>query len=154
MQQVGILIIAHAPMASALQKVAEHVYPECAKSVAYLDITPNQPKAYWLEQAEKLINTHNADNWLVLTDVFGATPSNIAQSLFQAFEGFSVRMVAGVNVPMLWRVLCYEHEPLDNLFERALSGGAQGVMPVSPSAPDQQQKRSNFHDFNHSQNQQ
>ena len=53
---------------------------------------------------------------LVLTDVFGATPSNIAQRLA---DGPQIKVVTGINVPMLWRVLNYAHEPLDALVARA-----------------------------------
>lgn len=64
---------------------------------------------------------------LILTDVFGATPGNIAQRLA---EGGRVQLVAGVNVPMLWRALNYAHEPLETLAARAVAGGTQGVMQI------------------------
>jgi PTS system ascorbate-specific IIA component len=70
----------------------------------------------------------------VLTDVFGATPCNAVQAL----AGPQVRVLAGVNVPMLWRTLCYADEPLDALVARALSGAGQGVMQVSPTRPQNQ----------------
>ena len=60
---------------------------------------------------------------LILTDVFGATPCNVAQRLA---DGVQVKVVAGVNVPMLWRTLCYADEPLDALVARALAGAHAG----------------------------
>lgn len=56
---------------------------------------------------------------LVLTDVFGATPCNIAQRLV---EGRQARLVTGVNLPMLLRTVCYRAEPLDALVQRAVVG--------------------------------
>jgi PTS system ascorbate-specific IIA component len=74
---------------------------------------------------------------LVLTDVVGATPANVAQKLV---EGHEARLVAGVNLPMLLRSICYRQESLDDLVARAVSGGSQGVVQMccpdsSPSHP-------------------
>ena len=56
---------------------------------------------------------------LILTDVFGATPCNTVQRLA---DGQHVKVITGVNVPMLWRALNYASEPLDTLVTRALAG--------------------------------
>ena len=72
---------------------------------------------------------------LILTDVFGATPCNIAQRLA---DGVQVKVVAGVNVPMLWRSLCYSGDTLDAAVARAVAGATQGVMPVATSRPQNQ----------------
>ena len=76
---------------------------------------------------------------LILTDVFGATPCNIALKLA---DGAAIRVVAGVNVPMLWRTLCYAHESLDAVAARAVAGAKQGVMQVVASPPQNQKARS------------
>ncbi len=65
---------------------------------------------------------------LLLTDVLGATPSNVARQLQ---EGRQARLLAGVNLPMLLRAVTYQHEPLDELLARALQGGTQGVLQVT-----------------------
>ena len=59
---------------------------------------------------------------LVLTDLFGATPCNVAQRLTAQLPA---RLVAGVNLPMLLRSIGYRHEPLDELVSRAMVGGSQ-----------------------------
>jgi PTS system ascorbate-specific IIA component len=69
-------------------------------------------------------------------DAFGATPCNAATRLL---DSPNVRVVAGINVPMLWRTLCYGmRESLDTLVARAVAGGAQGVMAVTGSKPQNQ----------------
>jgi PTS system ascorbate-specific IIA component len=68
---------------------------------------------------------------LLLSDVFGATPCNVAQQLG---DGLHTRLVAGVNLPMLLRTVCYRHEDLQALTRRALDGGTQGVMQLSSSS--------------------
>lgn len=128
-----LLVIAHAPLASALRQVAQHTFPECAYSLSVLDVTPEMTPETVQTQAALLLEPERET--LILTDVFGATPCNAAQRLA---DGSRVRVVAGVNVPMLWRTLCYAQEPIDALVERALAGAAQGVLQVSPTRPQQQ----------------
>lgn len=134
----GLLVIAHAPLASALKAVAEHTFPDCAANLMVFDVTPDMSidQAHALAQA--LIAQQGAETTLVLTDVFGATPCNAAQRLA---DGERVKVLAGVNVPMLWRTLCYAHEPLDTLVQRAMAGATQGVMQASASRPQQQAQR-------------
>lgn len=118
----GLLLIAHTPLASALRAVAEHTYPDCHRNLKVLDVLPGMSA----DEVEAAARTLMADTpeWLVLTDVFGATPSNGAQRLASA----QVRVVTGVNVPMLWRTLCYADQPLESLAERAAQGGASGIL--------------------------
>jgi PTS system ascorbate-specific IIA component len=131
----GLLVIAHAPLASALRAVAEHVYPDCAASLAALDVPSDVPIEQVQAQAVALLAQMGAAEVLILTDVFGATPCNLAQRLA---DGVRIRVVTGVNVPMLWRSLCYVNESLDSVVARALAGGTQGTMQVSPTKPQNQ----------------
>ena len=76
----------------------------------------------------------------MLTDVFGATPCNIAQKVV---DGVQSKLVAGVNLPMLLRTVNYSHEALDVLVARALAGGTQSIMQVAVTAPQNQQRKIN-----------
>ena len=138
----SILIIAHAPLAHALRECALHVFADCGDSVAALDVQPNERPEESLAQAQIMLEQLGADSTLVLTDVFGATPCNVAQRLV---DGVRSRLVTGVNLPMLLRAVSYRAEPLDSLVTRAVVGGTQGVMQVAISAP-QNQSRRNRHD--------
>ena len=132
---IGILIIAHAPLASALRDCALHVYPECASGVQAVDIFPNASPEDSLLQAKAALSKLYTTEVLMLSDVFGATPCNVAQKLN---DGIDTRMLTGVNLPMLLRSVCYRHETLDALTTRAQAGGAQGIMPVGCTAPQNQ----------------
>jgi mannose PTS system EIIA component len=137
-----LLIIAHAPLASALAEVATHTFPDCAARLRALDVPPDMtPEEVQLRATALLpsVQPQGADPQytLILTDVFGATPCNAAQRLA---DGVHIRVVAGVNVPMLWRTLCYANEPLDALVARAMAGATQGVMQASASRPQQQSR--------------
>ncbi len=128
-----LLIVAHIPLASALRAVAQHVFPEAAEGVLALDVSP-QDKPDEIEARLRAL-VPAAGDVLVLTDVFGATPCNAAM---RVGDGRRVRIVTGVNVPMMWRALGYAHESLDSVVTRAVAGAAQGVMQVAASRPQNQ----------------
>jgi mannose PTS system EIIA component len=130
-----ILIIAHAPLASALKACALHVFPDCGTQVTALDVPPNMPPFENVAQARVMLSNLSEPSTLILTDVFGATPSNIAKELI---DGINSRLLTGVNLPMLLRAITYRHEALETLVQRALAGGAQGVMQVAVTAPQNQ----------------
>ncbi len=124
------MIIAHAPLASSLKTVAQHTFPECAGALEALDVAVDVPIETVEAQAREMLARVRTPEALVFADVFGATPCNVAQRIA---DGLQVRVVAGINVPMLWRVLCYAGEPLDSVVARALEGASQGVMQVAAS---------------------
>ncbi|AVO49129.1 PTS fructose transporter subunit IIA [Melaminivora suipulveris] len=129
-----LLIIAHEPLAHALRECALHVFPDCAADVQALDVPPDEAPEATLIAARALRAEQGGAPLLVLTDLVGATPSNVAQRLV---DGVHSRLVAGVNLPMLLRAVSYRAEPLDALAARALAGGAQGVVPVAAPAAAQ-----------------
>lgn len=145
----GIFIIAHAPLASALRQCVLHVFPDTSSSIAVLDVQPNIPADESLAAARMTLALLKTERTLVLTDMFGATPCNVAQKLV---DGVNSRLVAGVNLPMLLRAVTYRNESMDALVARALAGGTQGVMQVAVTAPQNQQRKPN--DQNHDDHQQ
>jgi len=132
---IGILIIAHAPLATALRDCALHVFPDCATGVLAIDVLPHEAPEDTLEIAAQALDSLGTPEVLLLTDVFGATPCNVAQKLT---DGVQTRLLAGANLPMLLRSVCYRHESLEALTARAQAGGVQGVMPVGSTAPQNQ----------------
>ncbi len=140
----AILIIAHAPLAHALRQCALHVFPDCGAQLAAIDVQPNLPPEETLATAriamEQLTRAPQVKGVLVLTDIFGATPSNVAQKLV---DGVKSRLITGVNLPMLLRSVSYRNEPLEALVSRAVVGGTQGVMQVAITAPQNQARRNN-----------
>ena len=147
----GLMIIAHAPLASSLKAVAEHTFPDCASLLEALDVAPDTPLEDVEAQARDMLARVRSPDALILTDVFGATPCNVAQRLG---DGVHVRVIAGVNVPMLWRSLCYASEPLDAVVMRAMSGATQGVMQVTTSKPQDQAIKPGAHAQDHDHHQQ
>jgi PTS system ascorbate-specific IIA component len=123
----GMMIIAHAPLASSLKAVAVHAYPDCLGVIEALDVAPNASIEAVEAAARMMLQRVCNPDALIFTDVFGATPCNVAQRLA---DDVHVKVIAGVNVPMLWRALCYAHEPLDTVAARALTGATKGIFQV------------------------
>ena len=136
-----ILLLTHAPLAGALRECALHVFADSAEDVLALDVPAHEPPEATLDRAMALLAaTHGGleNPTLILTDLFGATPCNVAQRLASQLPA---RLVAGVNLPMLLRSISYRHEPLDDLVSRAMIGGSQGVMQVANSSRQNQSAR-------------
>jgi mannose PTS system EIIA component len=150
----SVLIIAHAPLAHALREIALHVFPDASAHIAALDVQSDARPEDTLKLAEVMLSKlaeavrKDAKNGcLLLCDVLGATPCNVATQL--AVDP-STKLVTGVNVPMLLRAMTYRHEPLEQLAARAVAGGIQGVMAVAMTAPQHQTQKPQL---NHDQNQ-
>lgn len=150
----NILIIAHAPLAHALREIALHVFPDASAHIAALDVqsdaTPEETLKLAGNRLRKLAETGQKDaknGVLLLCDVVGATPCNVATQIATRMAANpATKLVTGVNVPMLLRAITYRHEPLEQLAARAVAGGIQGVIAVAMTAPQHQSMKS--HDQN------
>ena len=134
----SILLVAHAPLASTLLTVAQHTYADCAARVKAVDVPPQMSADDAASCIAAALKTLPDADVLVMVDAFGATPCNALQRLSAPDH---VRVVAGVNVPMLWRALNYLERPgetLDTLADRAYEGGRQGIMHVTVTPPQNQ----------------
>src|SRR6201996_8433432 len=129
----GILIIAHAPFATALRECVAHIYGGLPARIGVIDVTPDCDPAQIVALAHREIERLKEENGaLVMTDMFGATPSNIAGRLAAIPN---VRVVTGVNLPMLVRAVCYRATPLDTLVDKALAGATKGGHAIGPATP-------------------
>jgi PTS system mannose-specific IIA component len=123
---IGILIITHGTFGDSLLECANHMLGKAPPQIASLAISSKDDPNSVIPKAIALVaQVNSGDGVLVLSDMYGATPCNIVTQILQpeVVEG-----VAGVNLPMLVRVMNYRHEPLSVLVEKALSGGREGVV--------------------------
>ncbi|WP_027016419.1 PTS sugar transporter subunit IIA [Comamonas composti] len=138
-----LLLITHAPLAHALRECALHVFADSARDVLALDVPPDEAPELTLERALQLLQGQGGLDGdmptLVLSDLFGATPCNVAQRLVTRLP--QARLVTGVNLPMLLRAIGYRHESLTAVAERAVTGGGQAIMQVGVNAPQNQSPR-------------
>jgi PTS system ascorbate-specific IIA component len=113
-------------MGAALIATARHILGRIALPLETLAVPPGSDVEAALRETAARVRTLDAgDGVLVLTDVYGATPSNIAEQLHA--KGLVVRRVSGLNLPMLLRVLNYPEQSLEELTQTAASGGRAGI---------------------------
>ena len=123
---IGILIVSHGAFGESLIHSASHVLGRRPLYLRQLGVTVHDDPHAILPVAEDLIRfLDQGAGVLVLTDIYGATPSNIATRLLKPGR---VEGIAGVNLPMLIRALTYREEPLPQLLEKALTGATEGVL--------------------------
>jgi len=129
---IGILIIAHGTLGESLIHCASHVLNKRPGRLRQLGVTAQDDPLLLLPQARALVKELDAGSGvLILSDMYGGSPSNIAAKLLVPGR---VEGVAGVNLPMLIRALTYRDRPLATLVTKAVSGGCEGVLRIPPLA--------------------
>lgn len=129
---VGILIITHDNVGSALLNAAIKMFNELPIPALAVSINHDIDPKLSIFKLKTLIEDLNmGDGVLVLTDLFGATPTNLARVLQDETK---IKIVSGVNLPMLIRVMNYPQLSLAKLAEKALSGGRDGVLNCAEEA--------------------
>jgi PTS system ascorbate-specific IIA component len=128
----GIVIVAHTPVASAMLGFVEHAFGELPERIRAVDIPPYEDIKDSFERVLEAARGVNSGNGiLVLTDVMGATPANVASKLdapaFRTDLG-SVIVLAGLNLPMLMRCITHRGDDLEDLANKALQGGQHGIL--------------------------
>ena len=123
---IGILIIAHGALGECLIHCASHVMGRRPPRQRQIGVTVHDDPELILSHARELVrDLDDGSGILVLSDICGATPCNIASRLVQPGR---IELVSGVSLPMLVRALTYREEPLENVLQKAMVGGVNGVM--------------------------
>lgn len=123
---IGIFLITHGTLGEALIQCACHVLNKRPDNVSQLGLSGQDDPLDILPEARRLLATVDKGHGVViLTDIYGATPANVARKLL---EPGRVEGIAGVNLPMLLRVLTYRERDMNTLVERAITGGCEGVL--------------------------
>lgn len=123
---IGLLIITHGDIGKSLYEAVVAMLGSCPLNTQVLAVDQKHDPEERIQQAKTMVKSLNhGAGVLVLTDMYGSTPSNIACALRENKE---VAIVTGVNLPMLVRILNYPDLKLDQLVQKALSAGREGVM--------------------------
>lgn len=128
---VGLCLISHNRIGEALLDTAVSMLGGQPLPAAVIAVTPASDPAQVLERARTAVRElDQGDGVIVLTDMFGSTPSNIATALKRDNE--HVTVIAGVNLPMLVRLMNYPRLGMAQLKDKALSGGREGIFSCGP----------------------
>jgi PTS system mannose-specific IIA component len=122
---IGILLITHGSFGEALVQNACHVLNKRPVQVNQLGVSAQDDPLDLLPLALQMLDlVDNGDGVLILTDIFGASPANLAIKLLDPGR---VEGLTGVNLPMLLRALTYREKGMEILLQRARDGGRDGV---------------------------
>ena len=127
---IGILLVTHATLGDSLLECAKHIMGPDIPAIATLAVCRSDDPQSTMEHAQFLVREiDQGDGVLVLTDIFGGTPSNVACRLVVPDR---VESIAGVSLPMLVRALTYRSQTLEVVVSKAITGGFEGVRYVLP----------------------
>ncbi len=137
---VGIVIVAHTPVANAMLGFAEHTFGVLPEGVRAVDIPPHEDIKVSFDRVLKAAyGVGSGSGILILTDVMGATPANVASKLeaLGPLSGLNgpVIVLAGLNLPMLMRCISHRGEALEELAHKALQGGQNGILRLGSKTP-------------------
>lgn len=127
---IGILIISHEQLGASLIDCIIHILGERPPLlVNHIVSSAEGPDSGLVRLQATLKQLDQGGGVLILTDIFGATPSNIARNLIRSGR---VECLAGLNLPMLLRAVQYRHQPLPQLIDKVLAGGRESIFQISP----------------------
>lgn len=123
---IGLLIVAHGTLGESLIHCASHVMGKRPLYLRQLGVTVHDDPEAILPQGRDLVRfLDQGQGVLVMTDIFGATPANIACRLL---EPGRIEGISGINLPMLIKALSYREESMKDLIEKSLAGASEGVI--------------------------
>lgn len=126
---IGILVLTHEDLGDHLIRCASHVVGMKPRQLSHLGVFIQDDPEVVLVKACKLIEQlDSGDGVLILSDMLGATPCNIASRLIRSGK---VECLVGANLPMLVRVITYRNEPLSDVIKKGLCGGQSGVLQIN-----------------------
>ena len=129
---IGVMVVSHEPLGTALIHCTRHIYGRLPVQLAALDVIPDEhPDQAYSAPIELLARINDGSGVIVLTDLFGATPSRIAARLAQPHK---VVVLAGVNLPMLVKVLNNRRMPVEELVDTLLSSAQGAILQIKPEA--------------------
>lgn len=123
---VGILVITHGEIGEHIIQTACETLGNCPLPTTSISVPNNNEGLDALKEISKLQfeQINQGDGVLILTDLYGSTPSNIAQQLL---NDETALMISGINLPMLIRIMNYPDLPLLELAQKALSAAHDGA---------------------------
>jgi len=126
---IGILIISHEQLGASLIDCLVHILGERPPLLVNHAVFPAaDPDTETARLQTTLRQLDQGDGVLILTDIFGATPANIACKLTQHGH---IECLAGLNLPMLLRAVQYRHQPLPRLIDKVLAGGRESIIQTT-----------------------
>lgn len=129
---IGILIVAHGHLGESLVDAVTHVLGARPPQFDVFPVAPTDDPLMLLPKAREAVAAlDTGEGVAILSDIYGATPCNLASKLASAGH---VEVIAGVSLPMLVRAFTYRTRGMEMFVKKAVSGGCEGVLHVEPES--------------------
>ena len=127
---IALFFITHENIAESLLRVGEKIIQKQNINLAYHEVTMDAGIEQTIAQVEKKLGQLNLKKGILfITDIYGSTPSNIAQTMADKYQA---QLLSGVNLPMVIRLLNYRDIPEDLILAKALDGACKGIQHHTP----------------------
>jgi PTS system mannose-specific IIA component len=124
--KAGLLLITHGRLGSDLLSTVTSILDGNSIAAEAIAVRyDSDPDAVYEAASQACKRLDRGDGVLVLTDLYGSTPSNIANRLIDRYTAI---VISGVNLPMLLRIMNYPLMDIEQLAEKAISGACDGVI--------------------------
>jgi|TARA_B100001750_G_C15468144_1_gene578248 PTS system ascorbate-specific IIA component len=126
--KVGLLLLTHNEIGTQLLLAAKSVFGHVPSRVEILPVDHYDQPTDVINLAKQYVRVlDEGKGVLILTDMFGSTPSNIAKEFSKKNN---VKVVSGINLSMVLNVFNYPSLSLNALTKKALDGGKQGIVDI------------------------
>ncbi len=131
---IGLLIITHNNSGKELLQTATKMFGHCPMEVRTIEVhNDSDPEQLTAQAADLVKQLDSGDGVLVLADMYGSTPGNIATAMYQENR---INVLAGLNLPMLARIFNYSQLDLTGITDAALTGGQKSIIECRPKNQD------------------
>lgn len=123
---IGLITITHNRIGAQITETAETILGPLPLAIRHFMIGPeDDPERMELEVVKAISEIDDGSGVLIVSDLYGSTPCNIARRISSAHH---VRVLSGINLPMMLRIFSYASVELDELARKAVDGGRIGVV--------------------------
>jgi len=135
---IGVILLAQPDLAQGLLGAACHCLQQPPPGLEVVPVDYQEPpEKLRTRLAEAIARADYGQGVLILTDIYGATHTNTACTLL---ERRRIELITGMNLPMLIKVLNYRDLPLEDVIDKALSGGSGGIVIAANPSPKREAK--------------
>ncbi|WP_370262216.1 PTS sugar transporter subunit IIA [Limnobacter sp.] len=136
---LGLVLVTHAPLGKAMLACVEHVMGAVPEGFEVVDVPADEDIELTVKTVQDAARrVHSGAGVVFLTDLFGATPSNAAVRAGMESLNLPTVLVAGCNLPMVLRALGFRNMLIQEVAERLVMGGRNGIVSTGATAPQRQ----------------
>ncbi|QEP44265.1 PTS fructose transporter subunit IIA [Ectothiorhodospiraceae bacterium BW-2] len=127
---IRLILITHHQIGQQMLQMASDTFGTLPLETEVISVLPHEKVDHLINRVEAVMRNHDPDrDTLIITDIYGATPGNMACRLLHLPH---VRIISGLNLPMLLKIYNYPQLSIDDITTQAIKGGQNGILACNP----------------------